>query len=427
MNKNKTFLAILTVFTLVGCGGGGDNGSAYSDVPFDGEPIVTPAPGDSEYSSEYGNGDISPITYSGQVKIAFDYLNAIRVSAGVKPFTADSRLTLAAEKHATYLKTTNTFSHYEEDSSSPAYYEYSPSSRAQKAGYLSGVWENATRICPQNESFGKTSVNGLMSAIYHRFGFFSPTDSIGIDTNNEVGNEYAMVFDMGSSVAFPVNIAPGREYFLWPVSNGTDVRTAYKGGEIPNPLSDTGQDKSGYPVSVLFNSFEVDCSKIEMTGFLLKNDSAGEAKMVLKTMDENNDPNGHLDACSFALFPKDYLDFNTKYTAQFNYTYAGKRKEITWSFMTEAKEDFSSKYDYIVNIDSPNMTMDVSPGESILLLTEDVTVFDSKFLGDSSIEYKVNVEMTANDDSYFGINIISGIGTITVEYENGYDITINVQ
>ena len=109
------------------------------------------------------------------------YLNALRTASGLAPFSAQSNLIDAAQNHSDYMNTNQSYGHGE-DSSLPGYTGSSPSQRAIYAGYFS-------RKVGENVSYGRLtvegSIDGLFSAIYHRFGFLSPSyDIIGIGINN---------------------------------------------------------------------------------------------------------------------------------------------------------------------------------------------------------------------------------------------------
>jgi len=114
--------------------------------------------------------------------VGLDYLNALRVKAGVPAFTEQVNLRASAQNHSDYMQTNKIFGHYE-DSSKTGYTGDNGADRAIYAGYFS-------RTVSENVSYGTTTVQGsidsLFSAIYHRFGFLNlVSDEVGIGTNNK--------------------------------------------------------------------------------------------------------------------------------------------------------------------------------------------------------------------------------------------------
>ena len=85
----------------------------------------------------------------------------------------------------------------------------SPKERALRAGYDSSfVSEN---LSTKNNS-GKSSIDGLFSAIYHRFGFLDPAiDQIGVGATQNPSNtaQSAFVYLMGNSELEVLCNAPG--------------------------------------------------------------------------------------------------------------------------------------------------------------------------------------------------------------------------
>jgi hypothetical protein len=130
------------------------------------------------------------------------------------------------------------------------------------------------------------------------------------------------------------NAAPGHDYFLWPAEGVNYASTLFK-GETPDPLVDIKESISGNPISVMFNTFEVDCSSIDMTSFSLIASSTGSTEPVLKTMTALTDPNDKFNACEFALFPRNILLPGEAYNARFEYTENGNAKTISWVFSTK--------------------------------------------------------------------------------------------
>lgn len=104
---------------------------------------------------------------------ALHLLNEIRESMGMNTLVHNDYLALAAQAHASYLVRNDVTSHNE----IPGLLGFTgrtPADRALKAGYLSTqVSENLSTKNRDSQS----SIDGLFSAIYHRFGFLD----VGID------------------------------------------------------------------------------------------------------------------------------------------------------------------------------------------------------------------------------------------------------
>jgi len=111
-----------------------------------------------------------------------DYLNELREAVGLARFNHSAMLEESAENHALYLIDNNETSHYE-ISGKIGFTGVSISERVQAVGYkASYVSEN---LSGGSRDY-KHSVDGLFSAIYHRFGFLNfKIDEIGIGINQD--------------------------------------------------------------------------------------------------------------------------------------------------------------------------------------------------------------------------------------------------
>ena len=104
-----------------------------------------------------------------QASVGLDYLNSLRTNAGMPAFTSDDQLEASAKNHSKYMQTNNIFSHGEDSTKSGYTGDYA-SNRAIFAKYKNkGVSENISA----RQASVEDSIDGLMSAIYHRFGFLS--------------------------------------------------------------------------------------------------------------------------------------------------------------------------------------------------------------------------------------------------------------
>lgn len=282
------------------------------------------------------------------------YLNNIRSQAGLAPLTLNPALTKSAKNHTVYLYKHGFSAHYQ-DKRKAYFTGYAPVDRATYVGYPSLlVLEN---VSDGQESY-KDSIDGLMSAIYHRFGFLNfKIDEIGFarqanyyvynmgysklrqlcEMNHKINDSYYQpCADKSKKVpqqAFDtVNqllLSKLQPVVVYPVPSQTKVQTVFY-EEIPDPLPD--RSISGYPISVQFNEQLV--KGIKLQSFKLYKNCQTE---VLKTrlLDKNADPNQVFTAHEFALFPLDRLEFGTLYCVEFKFLQNDRPRTLSWSFETE--------------------------------------------------------------------------------------------
>ncbi len=294
---------------------------------------------------------------------ARSYLNEIRQAMGMSTLSWSEALDKAAQAHADYL-VANDESAHDEIPGHIAFTGVTPMERALKAGYdASYVSEN---LSTKNNS-GKTSVNGLFSAIYHRFGFLDPSiDQVGVGAAQDASDseKSAFVYLMGNSElellcnmpsfmgvgkyvykvckdpkhriaekkfkrALNYNKQHNPKIILYPYDGQEEVPPAFY-SEVPDPLPD--YEVSGFPVSVVFNDYYF--KKVEVVSFRLFTQKGKEVSTV-RFMDKNSDPHQRFTAYQFALFPLDRLEYNTRYRAEIVYRGEQGRKRLSWSFKTQ--------------------------------------------------------------------------------------------
>ncbi len=293
---------------------------------------------------------------------AYDYLNQVRTAAGLIPFVGDDRLQQAANSHSRYLVVNRAEGHYQ-SRGLPEHSGYSAAERVILADYpTSAVSENVS-IASKDDATVKQSIDGLMSAIYHRLGFLSFTnDEVGISIMS--GNDYsAFTYKMGNQGK--ADLCLGNDYLkhgryyqgmcldngkriqaanwessesviarqnpslvLWPPHNQPDIPPAFD-HENPDPLPDYGV--SGYPVSVQFNPEIGDNIVIERFVLL---DEQYQAVTPTRILDQKTDPNGMLTDREFVLFPLRRLQWDSLYRVQLDYRINGKLYTHNWSFRT---------------------------------------------------------------------------------------------
>ena len=126
---------------------------------------------------------VLPMDVSFEQSQAYSKLNSIRDALQLTRLSSNELLTNAAQAHADYLVANKDSSHYE--TQGKAYFTgKAPLDRAFHAGYnASSVSENLST----HNYDAQSSIDGLFAAIYHRFGFLSPSiDEIGIGVTPKI-------------------------------------------------------------------------------------------------------------------------------------------------------------------------------------------------------------------------------------------------
>lgn len=298
--------------------------------------------------------------------MALDYLNELRQQAGMQPFVYHQRLQQSAQQHAEYLAINREWGHFQ----SPGRQGFSaslPMERMLKAGYNNrhgseNVSSHIGSVSP------KKSIDGLMSAIYHRFAFLSfDHDQLGIGLASE-NNFQSYVYNMGNSqkellCAVPENAAaPGQylfkicsqekkklrieafeqaadkvrsvnaDFVLWPYDQATQISPAFY-NEAPDPLPQVAV--SGYPVSLQFNPAVFADGAPRVARFELFR-LPDETKIELAAyFNKNSDINRKFNEFEHAIFPLHRLQWNTSYRAELDYLdIEGRKHEVNWVFRT---------------------------------------------------------------------------------------------
>ena len=309
-----------------------------------------------------------------ELSSGYRYLNEMRVRAGMSSFRINPRLQRAAQGHSNYLSANRTSGH-DQRRGRRGFTGRKPSDRTTRAGY---PHQNVSENVSSGEKSARESVDALMSAIYHRFGFLSfDKDEVGFGLNFRK-DFHRFTFNMGvfdltsecrSRASRSGRVFAGR-YFtpcldkgiripaaayqgirqgtmkrnprvvLWPVKGGTDVPPAFF-DERPDPLPDYGV--SGYPVSVQFNPFFVKTA--ELLSFRLFQHDGPIAKgqpnlnrlreiRNTRLLTRKSDPNRKFSGLEFALFPLLPFDWNQGYVADAVFVVNGRKERYQWHFTT---------------------------------------------------------------------------------------------
>jgi len=295
-------------------------------------------------------------------KKALSYLNKLRDGVGLIPLVTNPKLATSAKNHAHYLIQNGIIGHYEERGKIGYTGEYG-SHRAIYSGYkTSMVIENISN----NNFSAKESIDGLMGAIYHRFGFLDfhiDEIGIGVEQSKTDKSQTAFVYDMGShnleeicqkrnsikSGEYASNICADKslkieaklfnhildvnrkrnpKVITYPFNGQIDVPPAFY-DELPDPLPN--YNVSGFPISISFNdSYFRD---INMISFRLFDNRGREIKDTI-VYNHQTDPNRRLKKFEFALFPLKRLAWNSTYSVKATYKANGKIEKREWEFKT---------------------------------------------------------------------------------------------
>ena len=352
--------------------------------------------------------------------VELEYLNNLRTKTGLPPFSSQTNLISAAQNHSAYMQTNNTSGHGEE-STNTGFTGASPADRVVDAGYFS-------RSVGENVSYGSnatysSSIDGLFSAIYHRFGFLGLIyDEIGIGISND---KQFYTYDMGNNqlnllCQNPSYTGSGIAYYnvcadtakkikesdfisatdtiknaspaliLWPAANSTDNPPVFY-EESPDPLP--SDSVTGYPVSVQFNEGKFS-SAPTVSSFTL-NDANGNQVSTLISMNQANDPNGYFSAYEFALFPEKRLEWGSQYSAEIIYNDNGTQSTKSWSFVTRSLQSKADRFYRIEN--NADISLNVISGESYAIYVVPNNTNDS--LGSLSYSYNSNAPTFSYIDS----------------------------
>jgi len=291
-----------------------------------------------------GSGDPSK-------ELALKTLNEIRVSEGLQPFAYNSNLECSALAHAAYIVKNSVVSH-DELAGKLGFTGKTPTDRGNVCGYKSTVFENLTFDSKDMQD----ALEGLLSAIYHRFTFLTPRiNEIGVGTYDD-GRQRGFVFNMGNSkldefcregksLASGVSVYGFCENKTLSLSkeiydkmlNLSETRFVLYPHKTPSAVLFSGEIPDPYPTcKVTANPLSVEFvdEDVKMLSFRLF-DAKGRERTDTKILSKTTDHNKKLTARQFALFSREVFDFGAKYKASFVYMGSdGQKREIEWNFET---------------------------------------------------------------------------------------------
>ena len=308
---------------------------------------------------------------------AVAYLNEYRRGSGLSALKPNQILSQAAKNHAEY-SAQNEYMGHDETAGRAKFSGADPVSRAIAAGYKSRhILEN---IAYKNDF--KEAMDGLFSAIYHRFAFLNlSVDEVGYALASK-DKFNAFVFEMGNSRlnAFCARGASdtgaGRFYTNVCADKNLKIKdakfdnftgsskpfvkfpdatavTPYFSGEIPDPFPEC--KITANPVSIEFNA---NAGEVKFKDFEIFKD--GKKLQNLHVITSKNDVNSKFSKGQFAAFSREVFDFGAQYEAVFSYEQANAQstgaqvKQIKWSFKTKTPQNpyFDARDGDVLGVDA---------------------------------------------------------------------------
>lgn len=273
------------------------------------------------------------------------YLNETREEAKLNTLSTNKNLEKSAKNHVTYLYQNNLHISHEQTKDNFFSGRW-PWNRALYTGYGNSVVSENISEGPETY---RESIDMLMLAIYHRFGF--------LDFNiNEIGifkNDKIFVYNMGNSYIrnacdkngdLEVDFCESKkmkrtdldkiykvqqnnpDYIIYPIENSYQNLPAFY-DETPNPVPDL--KASGNPISIQFNPSKT--SSVEILKFEIRD---GEELLKSRLLTEKTDPNKKFKKFEYALFPIERLKFGRIYSVSLKAVVNGKPLNKSWTFGT---------------------------------------------------------------------------------------------
>jgi PKD domain/Cysteine-rich secretory protein family len=306
---------------------------------------------------------LAGISHATDTDDAYSYLNQLRQRADMLNYQRNTTLERSALNHAIYNATNPIPGGHYEQAGLTGFTGVEPKDRTANAGYRSLTVSENVSWDNDPSSTSKHSIDGLMSAIYHRFGFLTfSNNEVGVGISKITQNN-AYVYNMGNSdlnaLCQGVTFSGAGKYYYsvcqpdikieatrfesalavtqgnnpvivkWPTNDDNDVPPAFY-EESPDPLPD--YSVSGYPISVQFNPLSF--TSVTMNSFRLFNATDNSEILPTRLLDKTTDPNHKFSELEFALFPLERLAWNTTYRVEVDYTSNTGSDKLVWQFKT---------------------------------------------------------------------------------------------
>ena len=320
---------------LVACGGGGGGGAPTPPPP----PIpAPPAPAPTAPIAAQLTVP-TPVGYDADRLAAFNRLNEIRLSAGLGMLAQNTEMDQAAQAHAQWMITNDSFTH-DEVAGTPGFTGENWARRDEAFGY---VPVEGGEVMAQ--SAGSAGVDMLVNSAYHRTAIlaFEPVDvGIGWSDAKSANVSTPLVIDLTKPGLDPIRglgqaAQPSIDgAAVWPLDGARDVPLRL-GPEIPNPVPTQDVLTLGTPVSITVDESRT----IATTQFTLTNIATG-VLVPTQLLTNKNDPNFLIPESFIAAIPLAPLPPNTTYQVVFSGTTvqfptgAVGTVSRTWSFTTSS-------------------------------------------------------------------------------------------
>jgi uncharacterized protein YkwD len=274
-----------------------------------------------------------PTTYTNDQKSGLDAINDYRLIYGLAPLTMNTQLSVAADKHASYLNDNKVdgtkVSLHDENSSLPGYIGATLLDRAHYVGYLDGLAEDVSYTSGSLVE----AIDSLFDAPYHRIPFLDPAiKELGVGRE---GNYTVLEFGKDLSAAPQLIVSPA--------SGDAYVPTQFDGHEAPDPLRlhTSVAYPVGYPLMAAVSGEDV--KSVSLLSAKLT-DASGHDVTLLTNTPVTDD---HLKA-EVVLLPEKPLDYDATYTVSVRLTAAldgggSQSFDKTWIFHTEPRQDLGKR------------------------------------------------------------------------------------
>ena len=341
MKAKFALVTLVASLALIGCGGGGGATSPTPTTP----PPTTPPTSPPVSDASALQATVPPSAYAaGSVELAaFTSLNAARAAYGVGLLADRAPLATSAKNHATYIIERFKAGDFQaanhtEDPTKLFFTGVTPADRAAHAKYAGApVGENLSYIIEGDgvQSVpGNVSIEGLLSAPYHRAAFFDSSRDVGFGHSQvrlgmEGGVSHIVVANFGVPQGTQQQLPAADWVGLWPTAGATNVMYSFA-GEVPDPIPVNKGACAGYPVSVQArNDFT-----LSTTAFTLTETVSG-APVSVQLATKDTDANPSIARANTAyIIPFRPLKLNTQYTAHFVGARNGVALDKSWSFTT---------------------------------------------------------------------------------------------
>ena len=359
-------------------------------------------------------------------------------------FLHNENLKKSATSHANYLLTHDVIGHYQEKGT-VGFSGVLPRDRVIRAGYKTGM--SIENVSSHTIGYEK-SVDGLFSAIYHRFGFLDfQVDEIGIGMAQDVQDsaKTAYVYNMGIyeindlcqkssyagegeytyhicadenfkikkslfDAAYHACYKRNKKVVIYPYDEQSNVPPAFY-DELPDPLPE--HRVSGFPISIQFNPYYFKIVKLKRFELFLGDKKVDNTKVY----DHISDINSLFKRNEFALFPLERLEWDSRYRVEVEYKVFDESFTKIWHFKTKK---LSTKP---IMIDKKKMQVKISNRKETILYFKPLHQNDIL----ENIQYSAKLDITFIDNNTIMMRTNARVGELFNLNVSGRKITLLVE